>query len=165
MAKGKTSLFFTCAPFIFSPEQMTAMSKKPESCKKIQQPIDLLHKEVLTQFPQLCLAIVFGSVAFGRQRPDSDLDIAIAANHPLPANEKMTIIRVLAERIGRPIDLIDLGVVAEPLLGQVVRHGRRILGSDTRYGELIRRHLFEQADFMPYRNRILAERRQAWIGK
>jgi uncharacterized protein len=77
----------------------------------------------------------------------------------------MAIISALAERIGRPIDLIDLIVVDEPLLGQVVRHGRRILGSDKQYGELIRRHSFEQADFMPYRNRILAERRQAWIGK
>lgn len=144
---------------------MTAMNKKPESCKKIQQPIDLLIKEVLTHFPQVCFAILFGSVALGRQQPESDLDIAIAANHPLLANEKMAIISALAERIGRPIDLIDLIVVGEPLLGQVVRRGRRILGSDTQYGELIRRHLFEQADFMPYRNRILAERRQAWIGK
>jgi len=141
------------------------MSEKPESYEKNQQPIALLLKEVLTQFPQVSLVILFGSVALGRQRPDSDLDIAIAASHPLSANEKTAIISALAERFGRPIDLIDLCVVAEPLLGQVVRHGRRILGSDTQYGELIRRHLFEQADFMPYRNRILAERRQAWIGK
>ncbi len=116
------------------------------------------------QFPQICFAILFGSVALGRQRPESDLDIAIAANHPLSANEKMVIISAFAEHIGLPIDLIDLTVVAEPLLGQVVRHGRRILGSDKQYGELLCRHLFEQADFMPYRNRILAERRQAWIG-
>jgi predicted nucleotidyltransferase len=141
------------------------MSEKLENCEKIQQPIDQLIKEVLTQFPQICFVIVFGSVAFERQQPESDLDIAIAANHPLSANVKMAIISALAERIGRPIDLIDLSVAGEPLLGQVVCHGRRILGSDTQYGELIRRHLFEKADFMPYRNRILAERRQAWIGK
>ena len=62
------------------------------------------------------------------------------------------------------VDLIDLSVVGEPLLGQIVRHGRRVLGSDTIYGELISKHLFEQADFMPYQARILAERRMAWIG-
>jgi predicted nucleotidyltransferase len=144
---------------------MTAMSEASESCEKNQQPLDLQLKEVLTHFPQICFAILFGSVARGRQQPESDLDIAIAANHQLSVNEKIAIISALAERIGRPIDLIDLSVVAEPLLGQVVRHGRRILGSDTQYGELIRRHLYEQADFMPYRNRILAEKRQAWIGK
>ncbi|MBK9161503.1 MAG: nucleotidyltransferase domain-containing protein [Nitrosomonadales bacterium] len=127
--------------------------------------IDFLLKETLEQFPQVSLAVLFGSAARGHQQPESDLDIAVAANRPLTADEKIAIIGALAERTGRPIDLIDLNGVAEPLLGQVVRHGRKILGSDTLYGELISRHLFEQADFMPYRARLLAERRLAWIGK
>jgi predicted nucleotidyltransferase len=105
--------------------------------------------DVLTRFPALVLALVFGSVAQGRQRADSDLDIAVAANQALTATEKMDIIAALAERTGRPIDLIDLKVVAEPLLGQIVRHGRRLFGSDNAYGQLLSRHLFEQADFMP----------------
>ena len=127
--------------------------------------IDAELRAVLTRFPALVLALVFGSVAQGRQRADSDLDIAVAANQALTATEKMDIIAALAERTGRPVDLIDLKVVAEPLLGQIVRHGRRLFGSDYAYGQLISRHLFEQADFMPYRNRVLAERRAAWIGK
>jgi predicted nucleotidyltransferase len=122
-------------------------------------------QEVLTRFPDLVLALVFGSVAKGCQRIDSDLDIAVAAKQALTVDEKMAIIAALAEQTGRPIDLIDLKVVAEPLLGQIVRHGRRLLGSDTEYGRLLSRHVFEQADFMPYRNRVLAERRAAWIGK
>ena len=77
----------------------------------------------------------------------------------------MAMIAALADKTGRAIDLVDLTTVSEPLLGQIVRHGRRLLGSDTAYGQLLSRHLFEQADFMPYRNRILAERRMAWIGK
>ncbi len=127
--------------------------------------IDADLREVLGRFPKLELALVFGSVAHGRPRPDSDLDIAVAGQQSLTANEKMDIIAALAERIGRPVDLIDLHRVAEPLLGQIVRHGRRLLGSDAAYGRLISKHLFEQADFMPYRNRVLAERRAAWIGK
>jgi hypothetical protein len=93
------------------------------------------------------------------------LDIAVAANRPLTTDEKLSMISMLAERTGRLIDLIALSMVSEPLLGQIVRHGRRVLGSDTLYGDLISRHLFEQADFMPYRTRLLAERRLAWIGK
>jgi predicted nucleotidyltransferase len=127
--------------------------------------IDAVLLDVLAHFPTLVLALVFGSVAQGRQRADSDLDIAVAANRALTATEKMDIIAALAERTGRPIDLIDLKMVAEPLLGQIVRHGRRLFGSDKAYGQLISRHLFEQADFMPYRSRVLAERRAAWIGK
>ena len=127
--------------------------------------IDAVLLDVLARFPALVLALVFGSAAQGRQRADSDLDIAVAANRALTAAEEMDIIAALAERTGRPIDLIDLKMVAEPLLGQIVRHGRRLFGSDKAYGQLISRHLFEQADFMPYRSRVLAERRAAWIGK
>ena len=122
-------------------------------------------REVLAGFPELILALVFGSVAKGLQRIDSDLDIAVVAKQTLTADEKIVIISALAEKTGRPVDLVDLKVVGEPLLGQIVQHGRRLLGSDGEYGRLISRHLFEQADFMPYRNRILAERRAAWIGK
>ena len=60
---------------------------------------------------------------------------------------------------------IDLNTVGEPLLGQIVKHGLRILGTDERYAELIRHYLFEVADFMPYYRRILEERGMAWIGK
>jgi hypothetical protein len=61
--------------------------------------------------------------------------------------------------------LVDLFTVGEPLLGQIIAGGRRILGDDERYALLLSRHLFDQADFMPYRKRILQERRQAWIGR
>ena len=121
--------------------------------------------DVLARFPTVELAVLFGSIALGRQRPDSDLDIAVSAHRALTAAEKIAIIEALAERTGRPVDLVDLKVVAEPLLGQIVRHGRRLLGSDSAYGQLISRHLFEQADFMPYRARVLADRRAAWAGK
>ena len=120
---------------------------------------------VLSAFPQIELAVLFGSVARGGERPGSDIDIAVAARRALSITEKIALVEALALRTGRPIDLVDLRTVSEPLLGQVLRHGRRLLGSDRAYGELISRHLFEQADFMPYRARVLAERRAAWIGR
>ena len=140
---------------------MTTMEAAPQP----EQAIDAQLKEVLAHFPKITFAMLFGSVALGRQRADSDLDIAVAAYQALTAHEKIALVSALADCTGRPIDLIDLKVVSEPLLGQILRHGRRILGSDTLYGDLISRHLFEQADFMPYRARLLAERRMAWIGK
>lgn len=130
-----------------------------------RQVIDAQLKEVFAHFPKIALAMLFGSVASGRQRADSDLDIAVVARQALTADEKLSIIGALAERTGRPVDLIDLSAAPEPLLGQILRHGKRVLGSDTLYGGLISRHLFEQADFMPYRTRLLAERRMTWIGK
>ncbi|MFZ2168041.1 MAG: nucleotidyltransferase domain-containing protein [Methylococcaceae bacterium] len=129
------------------------------------QTIDAQLKEVLSHFPNIAFAMLFGSVALGRQRADSDLDIAVAAKQALAAHEKIALVSALTDCTGRPIDLIDLKAVSEPLLGQILRHGRRLMGSDTLYGELISRHLFDQADFMPYRSRLLAERRASWIGK
>lgn len=132
--------------------------------RAVQQVIDSQIKQALLVFPQLRLVMLFGSVATGVARAESDLDIAVAADHPLSVEEKISLINALAVSMGRPVDLIDLRVATEPLLGQILRHGRRILGSDTLYGDLISRHLFEQADFMPYRARLLAERRMEWIG-
>jgi predicted nucleotidyltransferase len=109
------------------------------------------------------VAILFGSLATGVGRAESDLDLAVDAGRQLTAAEKMALISDLAGRIGRPVDLVDIHAIGEPLLGQILRHGKRILGSDTHYANLLRRHLFDQADYLPYRNRILFERRQAWI--
>jgi uncharacterized protein len=136
-----------------------------KSTSQFPQTIDAQLREVFAHFPKVALVVLFGSVASGHQRQDSDLDIAVTTGYPLTVDEKIAMISLLAERTGRPVDLIDRSVVAEPLLGQIVRHGRRVLGSDTLYGKLISQHLFEQADFMPYRTRLLAERRMAWIGK
>jgi uncharacterized protein len=127
--------------------------------------IDDQLREVLTGFPQITLAILFGSVASGKAHAHSDLDLAVIAAKPLQAAEKIQIIEALAMATGRPIDLVDVYFAPEPLLGQVLKHGRRILGSDTAYAQLLYRHLIEQADFVPLQNRILSERRMAWIGK
>jgi uncharacterized protein len=133
--------------------------------KHTQHITDDQLRALLAGFPQLELAFLFGSLAQDRHRTGSDIDIAVAAHRALTAAEKIALVEALAERTGRPVDLVDLKVVAEPLLGQILRHGRRLLGSDRAYAQLISRHLFDQADFMPYRARVLAERRAAWIGK
>lgn len=121
-------------------------------------------KQVLGKHPHILLAVLFGSLARNAAGVDSDLDLAVSADRPLDANEKMQLIMDLAEAVGRPVDLVDLLTVGEPLLGQILTGGRRLWGDDARYAALLSQHLFDQADFMPYRTRILRERRQAWIG-
>ena len=51
----------------------------------------------------------------------------------LTADEKMAIIASLAEATGCPIDLVDLRRVGEPLMGQILTHGWRLMGSDFAY--------------------------------
>lgn len=121
-------------------------------------------KETLAEHGGIRLAILFGSHATGRATANSDLDLAVRTTAPLEAAEKIALIEKLAAATGLPIDLIDLSHAGEPLLGQILKHGIRLVGSDEDYATLLTRHLFDEADFLPYRRRILAERRQSWIG-
>lgn len=121
-------------------------------------------RQVLMQRGDIRLAILFGSLAVGRATPKSVLDLAVLMQAPLSAETKMALIGDLSLATRHPVDLIDLRTTGEPVLGQILKHGVRLFGSDSDCAELIKRHLFEEANFMPYRRRILTERRQAWIG-
>jgi predicted nucleotidyltransferase len=120
---------------------------------------------LLSKYPELRIAILFGSMAGERVRPDSDLDLALAADRPLDASLKLAVMDDISELTGRTVDVVDLKVVGEPLLGEIITKGIRILVTDQREMErLIRRHLTETEDFLPLRRSILNSRRQAWIG-
>jgi len=120
-------------------------------------------RSVLQQHTEIELAILFGSVARNAAQQHSDVDLAISAGSPLPTGARIALIEELAAATGRPVDLVDLTQAGEPLLGQILTTGVRLTGSDEAQARLLTRHLIEQADFLPYRDRILAERRQAWI--
>lgn len=119
---------------------------------------------VLANHPDIRVAIVFGSVARGSADQNSDVDVAIQAAEPMNAEEKLQLIGELAAATGRPVDLIDLSTVGEPLLGQILKHGRMIRGTTADRARLMQRHVYALEDFMPYVERTLAERRRAWIG-
>ena len=119
---------------------------------------------VLANHPDIQLAIVFGSVARGSARHDSDVDVAIQGSKPMDAEKKLQLIGELAAATGRPVDLVDLHTAGEPLLGQILKHGRMIRGNATDKARLMQRHVYAMEDFMPYVERTLAERRRAWIG-
>lgn len=127
--------------------------------------VDKQVSGVIERHPAIRLVLLFGSLAKGIARYDSDVDLAVGAARPLEIGEKIELIAELAEATGRPVDLIDLSTVGEPLLGQIIAGGRRIVGNDTLYADLVVKHLFDHEDFVPYQRRILRERREAWIGR
>ena len=122
-------------------------------------------EQVLARHPSIVVAILFGSLAAGHSRNDSDLDLAVASTTPLDPQIRIQLIEELAVGLGRPVDLIDLAQTHGPLLQQILTKGRLLICTDrTRYADLLLRVIYEEADVMPYYRRILAERRQAWIG-
>ncbi|MHB1273893.1 MAG: hypothetical protein ACYCZD_14215 [Rhodanobacter sp.] len=54
--------------------------------------------------------------------------------------------------------------MSNPLLGQTLKPGQRIRGEAADLAPLMQRHVYAMEDFMPYVERMLEERRQAWIG-
>ena len=121
---------------------------------------------VLERHPEVLLGFVFGSLAQGTAGRDSDLDVAVAGRAPLNRDEKIGLIEELAAACGRPVDLLDLNAVDGMVLGQVLQHGRLLVKRDPGlYAWIIHKAVYYDADEMPYRRRILEERRQAWTNR
>jgi len=152
-------------PFYADPiDTLIVQDEKERMMQNVEQKIYEPLLQYLQQHPEIQQAILFGSLASGQAHSESDVDLSVALDHVLDANEKMQMVEDIALVMGRAVDLIDLNVVGEPLLGQIVQHGQQLVGNASMFGDLLSRHVFEQADFMPYRQRILDARRSAWIG-
>lgn len=120
---------------------------------------------VLASDPELRFAVLFGSSATGRARPSSDLDIAVWASVPLDAAHKQALIARLAQLTGRPVDLVDLRSAGVLVTREALTRGRLLFCRDTgAYAELAARMVADVADFLPYVERLLRERRSTWIG-
>jgi len=120
-------------------------------------------KELFASFPHIRVAALFGSVARGTERPDSDIDVAVQADKPLTSDERIAIIEALALAFNRPVDLVDLHTVGQPLLDQIISTSVQVVGTRHQWGDLIYRNVMENEDFVPYQKRILEGRRNAWM--
>jgi predicted nucleotidyltransferase len=126
--------------------------------------IEAKTKEVLGAVPGLRLAILHGSVATGKMRKDSDVDLALLFDRPLDAEQKMLLISHLESELQRDVDLVDLFALSGTILKQVLRKGRVLVQTQPgARAELIRKMIYNQTDMMPYVSRTLIERQQRFI--
>ncbi len=131
---------------------------------KPKSPLARRLTELLSQYPNIRLAILFGS----QSNPDrkkhfgSDIDLAIMTDMPINNRFKMQLMETIGAEFGCPVDIVDVNEAPEPILGEVFK-GQRLLGDDASYAQLLTRHLLNTADFVPLRERILKERRDRWI--
>ena len=90
---------------------------------KLKNTEKIIQKWVSEQ-SNIHFAILFGSFAKGTSNPNSDIDLAIELDHPLTKEIKIDLLQSLAELTDKYIDLIDLKTVGEPLLNQIIQHGK-----------------------------------------
>lgn len=136
---------------------------KPTKTKPVSEIAERV-KGALCAEPGLHLAILYGSAATGKMRPDSDLDIAVLFERPLNPTQKMELISRLERELKRDVDLIDLFSLSGTILKQVLCKGRVLIQQKAgALAELTQRMIYNQADMMPYVSRTLIERQRRFI--
>jgi len=78
------------------------------------------HKEELRRFDVKSLAL-FGSIARGEERADSDVDILVEFSKPVGLFEFIRLKRSLEGLLGRPVDLATPAAIREKMREQVLR--------------------------------------------
>lgn len=82
------------------------------------------------------LAVLFGSAASGRTRPDSDVDVAVLGEHELDTGAESRLTQTLSLAAGRNVDLIRLQRASTLLKWQVASKGIPL--AEGRAGEFAR---------------------------
>ena len=89
----------------------------------MEQIMDIARR-VLAEGPPLRLAVLFGSHAKGRARPNSDVDIAILPCDPdLEVHQENRIATELAWALGRDVDVVRIDRVPTDLKWRIARDG------------------------------------------
>lgn len=121
-------------------------------------------KAVLHAEPGLKLALLFGSAATCNMRADSDVDIAVLFTSPMIPDDKIRLAQRLERELHKNVDIVDLFALSGTILSQILCKGHVLIkdGPKDMIG-LVRRMVYNQADFMPYVRRALIERQQRFI--
>lgn len=85
-------------------------------------------------------AWIFGSQAAGTAGADSDVDLALLTDEPLPLLRRERLARDLEGPLGAPVDLVDLRRAGLAVQARVVRTGRLLFSDDepARVAEVVR---------------------------
>jgi predicted nucleotidyltransferase len=84
--------------------------------------MNLQHQiaQQLARYLQIKLGILFGTLARSQAKIDSDHDFAIAADRTLGIDDKMALIKGLAQLAPRPLDLVNLQTAGGSFLQEIL---------------------------------------------
>jgi predicted nucleotidyltransferase len=97
--------------------------------------MDLAAVAKATEHPDVLVAYSFGSAGTSRERPDSDVDVAVIFREDATQGERFTATCEISERVacaaGREhADVVDLARASPLLAHEVLRSGRLLLSKD-----------------------------------
>lgn len=132
--------------------------------------VDRQVAAVLAKEPEIVAAWVFGSVARGTAREDSDLDVAILLRGPPPADATLYDVAARLEAaVSRPVDLVVLGDHDPIVAHRVFSEGRLVLDRDRdRRVEFQARSYMQYVDWAPtyeWAARRSLEVNRSWAGE
>lgn len=110
--------------------------------------------ELQNAIPGLVAAYLFGSTANGRERNDSDVDVAVLGSTSVDEVELWQLAQTLATRLGRNVDLVDLFRASTVMRSQIIATGVVLFDGDA----AVRRR-FEGRAYADYA-RLNEERRE-----
>ncbi len=116
---------------------------------------------LLQKYPSCQAIYLYGSLAKGEGRKDSDADIALLCDSKLDMMALFGDAGAIGRIVKRPVDLVDLRSVNTVLAVQIVANGKRIATVDQFQAELFEAHsLSEYAQLQQWRGEILEDIKQ-----
>lgn len=91
---------------------------------------DAIVEVLVREFSAIAAVYRFGSTVDGSARPGSDIDLAFLVDHPVDAARRFSVQEMLAARLHRDVDLVDLAAASTVLRMQVVATGKPLATID-----------------------------------
>jgi predicted nucleotidyltransferase len=112
-------------------------------------------RKLLSNYPEIKVATLFGSASSNRLTDKSDIDVGIAGETEFPYEFKNKVMVELSLALSREIDIVDMRSVSGSILKQSLCSGILIKKeSQQALVFLIKRLWYNQSDMMPLVDRI-----------
>lgn len=91
----------------------------------------LVQRQILDASGGTLIAVyLFGSLAEGRARPESDVDLGLLSTGDIDPYDLFVCAQDLGRLLGKDVDLVDLSRASTVMRAHVVGEGRRVLVED-----------------------------------
>ncbi|HET8761066.1 MAG TPA: nucleotidyltransferase domain-containing protein [Nitrospiria bacterium] len=119
---------------------------------------DAVIRCVRDRLPDVRAIYRYGSAGTERERPDSDVDIAVLPAAPLSPETRLALSGDLGGVMGRSVDLVDLLAAPTVLRAHIVASGERLFCADERACAVFEDYAFSSyAKFSDERRELVAD--------